>query len=127
MRAGTPGGPGTTGNNHPRILRTIMNDAVHALRLDRIPLDGIAPFDTSEHEVYTDEEHKVPRGLAAGSTMPPDDGTSQGGGIAGGMGPESKRSAERRRPTGRVSCLIFRAGDRDRTGDVQLGKLTFYR
>ena len=25
------------------------------------------------------------------------------------------------------SLLIFGAGDRDRTGDVQLGKLTFYR
>lgn len=46
----------TTGNNHLRILRTIMNDAVHAFRMDRNPLDGVEPFDTSEHEVYTDEE-----------------------------------------------------------------------
>lgn len=33
-----------------------MWDAVRAFRLDRNPLDGIEPFDTSEHEVYTDEE-----------------------------------------------------------------------
>lgn len=57
----------TTGNNHLRILRTIMNDAVHAFRLARNPLDGIEPFDTSEHEVYTDEE---PNSLAVYEVRP---------------------------------------------------------
>ena len=57
----------TTGNNHLRILRTIMNDAVHAFRLDRNPLTGIEPFDTSEHEVYTDEE---PNALTVGEVRP---------------------------------------------------------
>jgi integrase len=57
----------TTGNNHLRILRTIMNDAVHAFRLDRNPLNGIEPFDTSEHEVYSDEE---PNALTVGEVRP---------------------------------------------------------
>lgn len=57
----------TTGNNHLRILRTIMNDAVHAFRLDRNPLGGIEPFDTSEHEVYSDEE---PNALTVGEVRP---------------------------------------------------------
>lgn len=57
----------TTGNNHLRILRTIMNDAGHAFRLDRNPLNGIEPFDTSEHEVYSDEE---PNALTVAEVRP---------------------------------------------------------
>ena len=87
----------TTANNHLRILKTIMNDAVHYFQLERNPIDGIEPFDVSEHEVYTDEEpnsllvDEVPRFLHGMRELYPQHFAEVALGFATGLRPSSLR------------------------------------
>ena len=45
-----------TANGWFSVLRTVLNAAVHEFELERNPIGGVKPFDTSEHPVYTHEE-----------------------------------------------------------------------
>ena len=53
-------GPGhyspTTCNGWESVLKVVMRAAVRRFELSRNPVDGIAPFDTSEHVTYSDDE-----------------------------------------------------------------------
>ncbi len=45
-----------TANSWFSALRSILNAAVHEFELERNPIAGVEPFDTSEHPAYTHEE-----------------------------------------------------------------------
>ncbi len=51
-----------TANGWFSVLRTVINGAVHEFELERNPIAGVEPFDTSEHPAYTHEE---PNALSA--------------------------------------------------------------
>jgi integrase len=46
----------TSGNTQLAVLRVIVNTAVDELELERNPMVGVKPFDTSECETYSEEE-----------------------------------------------------------------------
>lgn len=87
------------------ILRGVVNAAVQQFELDRNPVAGIEPFDTSTHETYTKEEPnsltvaELPRFLAKLWELYPQHFGMVALGFATGLRPSTMRPLRRSGPT----------------------------
>src|SRR5215472_8813308 len=92
----------TTANGWLSILRVILKAAKHELGLTLDPTDGVAYFDTSEHETYTEEEpnalapEKVSEFLACMREVYPHHYAMTYLGFATGLRPSSIRPLRRK-------------------------------
>jgi integrase len=103
-----------TANGWFSALRTILNAAVHEFELERNPIAGVEPFDTSEHPTYTDEEpnsltvEEARRFLSKMRELCPQHFAMTALGFATGLRPSTLRpcAARGRRPTcsGTMGC-----------------------
>ena len=95
----------TTANDRLAVLRVILNTATGELELDRNPMLGVRPFDTSEHATYTEEEPnsltpaEVPVFLSTMRTLYPQHFAFCALGFATGLRPSSLRPLRREGPT----------------------------
>lgn len=91
----------TTCNGWLAILRVILKAAKRELALDQLTLEGIADFDESEHEIYTEEEpntllpEEVPTFMAAMRELYPQHYAMVYLGLVTGLRPSSLRPLRR--------------------------------
>lgn len=91
-----------TANTWLATLRVIVNTAVAELELERNPMLGVKPFDTSEHETYSEEEpnslepEEVVRFLAHMRVLYPQYFAITALGVATGCRPSTLRPLRRR-------------------------------
>lgn len=95
----------TTANGWLSILKVVVNAGVQEFELDRNPVAGIEPFDTSTHETYTEEEPnsltvaELPRFLAKLRELYPQHFGMVALGFATGLRPSTMRPLRRSGPT----------------------------
>jgi len=94
-----------TANGWLSVLKSVMNSAVGELELERNPVMGVKPFDTSTHHTYTEEEPnaltvaEVPAFLARMRQDYPQFFAMIAMGFATGLRPSSLRPLRRKGPT----------------------------
>jgi integrase len=129
----------TTCNGWISVLKVIAKAATRRFELRRNPVEGIDPFDASEHLTYTEEEpnsltpDEVRRFLSEMRVMFPQHFAMTALAIVTGLRPSPLRRSgvsprKRRRPRGADArgALFSRAGEGIRTLDVHLGKVALY-
>jgi integrase len=94
-----------TANGWLSVFKSVMNSAVGELELERNPVMGVKPFDTSTHHTYTEEEpnaltvDEVPAFLAKLRQDYPQFFAMVALGFATGLRPSSLRPLRRQGPT----------------------------
>jgi integrase len=94
-----------TANGWLSVLKSVMNSAVGELELERNPVMGVKPFDTSTHHTYTEEEPnaltvaEVPAFLVKMRQGYPQFFAMTAMGFATGLRPSSLRPLRRKGPT----------------------------